>query len=228
VFRLACCGASAHQPVAALPVGAAPALAPGSVAFAYSIVLAPGTTTYSTALIPLIGVAMPLLIATRATHTDGAHVTEYLLAIFGIAAVAHVLWQMVLALLGWSEGQAYYGWFAVPWASGSTVLVFLMILSGLCRRNLTLALSIALIGLSLALRPESTLAVSAAVAAVLVVTHRLRSRRLLHAACMLAACAILAFNLAILESDAVGQALYSIEPAIKAGALGAESNSATR
>ena len=200
----------------------------GGIAFVYSIFIAPGTSTFSSALIPLIGVAIPLLIATRATWTDGAAATEYLFWIYGVAGLCHVIWQIVTNFLGWSEGLPYYGWFAVPYASASMVLVYLMILSGLRRRNLLLALSIALIALSLLLRPSSTLAVSVTAAAAVIVSYRLGMRRLLRLACVLATCAILVSNLAALESDDVAQALYSIEPLVKEDALDAESNSGTR
>lgn len=103
-----------------------------------------------------------------------------------------------------------------------------MILSGLSRRNLLFAVSVALIGLSLVLRPTSTLAFSAAVAALFVATHRLRLRRVLRVGCIVAACAILAINLAILESDAVAQTLYSFEPLIKTNVFEAQDNSITR
>jgi hypothetical protein len=200
----------------------------GSIAFAYSIFATQDLSTFSSALIPLIGIATPMLITTHATATDGVVATKYVLALFSIAGVCHVSWQMVAHLLGWSEGNVYYDWFAVPHASASILLVYLMILAGLYRRRLLLALSVALVGLSLALRPSSTLASSALVAALIIMAHRLQLRRLLRRAGLIGTCAILAANLAVLESGDLAQTFYSIEPLVKQETLDAFSNNQTR
>ncbi len=197
----------------------------GSIAFAYSIFFAPGLATYSSGLIPLIIIAIPLLIATRGTRADGAAVREYLLAIFGVAALCHVLWQVAAGWVGATEDYDY-GWVFFP--QGSIVFVYFMLLSGLFRRNLSLAFSIGLIGLNLLLRPSSTLVFTTMFAAAVIVSHRLRLQRFFRVACLLVAALIIVGNLAVLESDDVAQALYSIEPLIKQDALGANSNNQDR
>jgi hypothetical protein len=196
----------------------------GGVAFAYSIFAAPGINTYSSALIPMIGIAMPLLITPRATVTNVAAVSEYVFSFFLIAGLSHVFWQVVTNLLGWSEDTAYYGWFGVPHASTTVLLVYLMVPAGLFRRNLMLAVSVALIGLSLVIRPSSTLVFTTIFAAVFILAHRLRWRRLLRLAGISGTCAILAGNLVALESDRLAQTFYSVEPLVKQGALNAYSN----
>src|SRR5262249_2111451 len=153
---------------------------------------------------------MPLLIGGRATSTDGAAATRYLIAFFSIAAICHVFWQVVTRLLGWSEGEAYYEWFGVPAGSLSIVLVYLMLMAGLYRQKMLFALSVALVGLSLALRPTSSLAFTAIFAAVFITAHRLRVRRLLRRVAVVVVCGILAGNLAVLESSEVANAFYSI------------------
>jgi hypothetical protein len=64
-------------------------------------------------------------------------------------------------------------------------IVFFMLLSGLFRRNLLLVLAVALIGLSELLRPTSTLAFVTMFATAVIVSHRLRFRRLMGLACVL-------------------------------------------
>jgi hypothetical protein len=70
----------------------------GGFSFAHSILIAPGTATYSSALIPVILAPIPLIIPTRTTRTDGVAVTGYLsgylFRIFGVAALCHVLWDV--------------------------------------------------------------------------------------------------------------------------------------
>jgi hypothetical protein len=179
----------------------------GCAAFANSIVIAPGMNTYSSALIPLIIAAIPLVIATRATRTDGAVVTEYLFSIFGIAAFLHVLWMAV----SWVEDYAIMP----PSKAGGVVIVFFMLLCGLFRRNLLLLLSVALVGFSELLEPGSTLAFLTMFAVAVILLHRLRFRRFLRLACVVAAAGIIVANLATLESNDVAEALYSIEPSVK-------------
>jgi hypothetical protein len=190
----------------------------GGISFARSIFVDPGTSTYSSALIPLIVAAIPLLVATRTVRTDGAVVTEYLFSIFGLAALFHVLWQV--ALPGWSDN----GWFEAPSKSSGLVIVFFMLLCGLFRRNLLLVLSVALIGVSELMAPTSTLAFLMMFAAAVIVLHRLRFRRFLRLACVLVAAGILVANLAILESSVVADAFYSIEPSVKEDVGGESDN----
>jgi hypothetical protein len=65
-------------------------------------------------------------------------------------------------------------------------------------------------------------------AAAVIVSHRLRLQRFFRVACLLVAALIIVGNLAVLESDDVAQALYSIEPLIKQDALDANSNNQDR
>jgi hypothetical protein len=72
----------------------------GCASFAYSIFLKPGTTTWSSALIPLIVTAIPLLIADNAARTDSARMARYLIVLYSVAALGMVFWQAVQASLG--------------------------------------------------------------------------------------------------------------------------------
>jgi hypothetical protein len=212
------------NPSPLFPLASLSLVALGGVAYAYSIFVVPGMATYSSGLIPLIVIAMPLLIATRATRTDSVAAGKYLLAIFGVAAVCHLLWQLIGPLLGSAEKD--FGWVFVP--QGSIVLVDFVILSGLLRRRLLLFCSLGLVGLSLALRPSSELVFTTVFAAAAIVSHRLRLQRLYRAGCILTASLIFVANLAVLESGDIAQALYSVEPVVKQEALAGYSNSETR
>jgi len=187
----------------------------GCIAFANSIFVAPGTGTYSSALIPLIMAAIPLLIATHATQADGAVVTEYLFRVFGLAAFFHVLWLVAASVTDY--------WVTPPFKSLGVLIVFFMILCGLFRRNLLLVLSVALIGFSELLEPTSTVAFLTMFAVAVILLHRLRFRRFLRLACILVAAGIIVANLAVLESNDVAEAFYSIEPSVKED-LGGESD----
>jgi hypothetical protein len=209
-------------PLAALLLSVA-----GGISLAHSIFIAPGTNTYSSALIPMIVAAIPLLIATRTIRTDGATATKYVFRIFAVAALCHVLWQVGAGLVGWTEGGVYYGGVTVPYASASLVIVFFMILCGLFRRNLLLVLSVALVGVSELLRPSSTLAFLTMFAAAIILLHRLRFRRFWRLACVVVAAGVIVGNLAVLESKEVADAFYSIEPSVK-GDVGGESNNGFR
>jgi hypothetical protein len=187
----------------------------GCFSLAYSTLAAPGTNTYASALIPLLLVAMPLLIGKNAAAADSTEVARYLFAIFSIGALVYVAWQGVGRFLGWDEGIDYYGWMEFPWLTGTTPLVFLMLLSGLLRRPLLLLSSVGLVALSLMLRPTSTLAFGAGFALAFVFCYRLRLAWLLRYACAVGTAAILLANIAVLESGDLAAALYSVEPGVK-------------
>lgn len=197
----------------------------GAFSFLYSILVAPGTSTYSSALIPLIVVALPLLIASHGTRIDGGAVTEYLFKLFGLASLVHVLLQLADFALGLIEAGSYM---EQRYFMAAMVLVNFMILCGLFLRNLLLVLSIALIGLSLVIRPSSMLAFSAMFAAGIIILHRLRCRRFLRFACVFLAGAIILGNLAMLRSEEVADAVASLEPLVKKDALGSNSNNVFR
>jgi hypothetical protein len=103
-----------------------------------------------------------------------------------------------------------------------------MILSGLFRRNLLLALSIAIIGFSLFQRASSTLGFSTIFATAVIVLYRLRYRRLFRLVCAFAVGMMILGQLAILESEDVAQAVFSIEPLVKEDALDSHSNNEFR
>jgi hypothetical protein len=200
----------------------------GCLSLFYSTFLEPGTTTYSSALIPLIITTMPLLIATGAARTNSEMATRYLVGIFTTAAFFHVFWQALANLLGWEELETYYGWLLAPLINGTIVLVFVLILSGLFRRNRLFFLSLALIGLDEVLRPTSTLAFGTLFAIAVIALHRLGLHRGLRRSCMLLVITILVTNLAILESEDFADAIYSIEPLIKQDTLDGSSNNEFR
>ncbi|MBV9247852.1 MAG: hypothetical protein JO227_01205, partial [Acetobacteraceae bacterium] len=200
----------------------------GGISLAYSTFVSPGTSTYSSALIPLVIVAMPLLIANATARTDGPHVARYLIALCCVAAVCHVMWQVIAHVLGWEDGETYYGWLQGRGHEGTLMIVNLMVLAGLFRRRALLALSILLGGLSLLLRPTSTLVFASAFAAGVITLDRLRLRKFVRLACMVLALTVVAENLAVLESESLTNALYSIEPLVKERALDADDNNEFR
>jgi hypothetical protein len=111
---------------------------------------------------------------------------------------------------------------------GAFVIVYMMILCGLFRRTNLLVLSISLVFLSLLLRPSSTLAFTAAFAIGVITLHRLRLRSLVRCTCMVMVLAILAENMAVVESKSFADAIYAIEPLIKEQTLAAEDNNRFR
>jgi len=139
-----------------------------------------------------------------------------------------VSWQAVGRLLGWDELVDYYGWAEFPWHTGTASIVYLMLLSGLLRRHLLLCGSIGLLGLSLFLRPSSTLAFCALVALGFVGAYRLGAKKFLRRGGIVAAAAILLANLAILESADVAASLYAVEPGVKEEALHGTDNNLFR
>jgi hypothetical protein len=104
---------------------------------------------------------------------------------------------------------------------------FFMLLCGLFRRNLLLLLSVALIGFTELLRPSSALAFVTIFTAAVIMLYRLRFRRFLRLAYVLIAVGIIVANLAVLESNDVAEAFYSIEPSVKED-VGGESNNGFR
>ncbi len=211
--------ASPLFPLAALALSAA-----GVFSFSYSIAVEPGTTTAASGLIPLILTALPLVIPTQATRADGAAVTEYLFRIIGIAALFHVLWFVVDYALGLNEAApGSYSGIAPAFAP-----VCFMILCGLFRRKALFVLSVALIGLSLALRPSSTTGFIALFAIAAIVLYRPHYRPLFRVACVSVAGMIILGNLAVFISEDVAEGLYSIEPLMKEDALASKSNNGFR
>jgi hypothetical protein len=206
-------------PLAALALSVA-----GVFSFTYSIAVEPGTTTYSSALIPLILLALPLVIRTLATQADGATVAKYLFRIIGISAIFHVLWYLVDYASGISEADpGSYTGIAPAFAP-----VCLMILSGLFRRKILLAISVGLIGLSLVLRPSSTTGFIAIFATAVIVLYRLNYWRLVQVGYVFIVGMIILGNLAAFISEDVAERLYSIDPLMKEDLLDATSNSKFR
>jgi hypothetical protein len=206
-------------PLAALALSVA-----GVFSFIYSIAVEPGTTTYASALIPLIIIALPLVIPTRATITDAETAIKYLIHICGLASLFHVLWLVVNYATGMTEADPN-NYNTIAFVSAPFGF---MILSGLFRRNLLLASSIALIGASIIIRPSSTWGFTALFAAVVVVLYRLHYWRLVRITCVLAIGMLVVLNFAVFMSEDIAQALYSIEPLMKEDVLDAKSNNAFR
>ena len=117
-----------------------------------------------------------------------------------------------------------YGLAKIPSFSGSLAIVYLLVLSGLFRQNLLFALSLAQIGISLVLRPTSILVFSTTLAIGLILAHRLSFHRSFRLTCVLLTAAVIAGNLAILQSDGLAKAFYSIEPSVKEDLLEGHSN----
>jgi hypothetical protein len=210
---------SPRFPLAALMLSVA-----GAASFIYSIAVEPGRTTYASALIPLFVTALPLVIPNRATQADSVAVEVYLFRITGIAAIFFVLWHVLDYAGGTTEsdpdtystvGQAY-----PP--------VCFMILCGLFRRKIMLALSVGLVGLSLILRPSSTTGFIAIFAITVIVLHQLRFLHLFRAICVSIVGMLILQSLVIFFSAEATEALYSIEPLMKENALKAGSNNEFR
>jgi hypothetical protein len=213
-----------------LPLASLLLAALGTISLVYSTFVAPGTTTYSSALIPLIITAMPLLIGHDATQVRSDAVIQYLVAVTCLGALCHVLWQVVSIELGWIESGTFLrtstssAWLQAPGHTSTIPIVYLMVLSGLLRRSTLLTLAVVLLSLSVMLRPTSTGVFTALFASGVIILHRLRLRRLLRVFCIVLAVGIVIENLAVLESRSFAEALYSIEPMVKEETFEAQDN----
>jgi hypothetical protein len=213
------------NPSPLFPLSALALSVAGVASFTYSIAVAPGTTTYASALIPLLVAALPLVIPTRATHADAVATTEYLFRITVIAAIFHVLWFLVDYASGLTDADP--GSYQSHTFIAVSPVCF-MILSGLFRRNVLLVISVGLIVLSVLLRPSSTTLFVTIFATAVIVFYRLQCRRLIRVTCVFLGAAIIVGNLAIFFSGDVAEALYSIEPLVKEDTLESQSNNAFR
>lgn len=206
-------------PLAALTLSIA-----GVYSFIYSIVIKPGMTTHASALIPLIIIALPLAIPTRATRADGAAVTKYFFRFTGLAAIFYVLWFAVDYGFGLDEGDpGSYTDVGFAYAP-----VCFMILCGLFRKKALLTLAVALVALSLIMRISSTTGFIALFAIIVIAVYQLNYRRLVRIACIWTAGAIMIANFALFMNKDLEDELYSIEPLMKQDVLEGDSNNQFR
>src|SRR6185437_11679438 len=114
----------------------------------YSLLLRPGTTTYASALVPMLLCSLPLFIPSARWIDLRADKTVELLRLFALTATLHLAWQLLEAA----------GMPLVPSHERTFIILFLMIVSSYGGMWRWFAVSLLLVTLSLALRPSSTLA----------------------------------------------------------------------
>lgn len=190
----------------------------GVFSFTRSVLIPNDVTTYSSALIPLLVVAAPMLIPRDDIRFDAGAAFLYLERIIGLAAVSHVLWQVAGALdpdISPSHERTF-------------LLVFFLVLAGLRRKAVAFSLALALILASLALRPSSTLAFASTLAILGILAFRGQRLRLLRRICHLTIVFLILGNLAMFGSAEVAEAIFSVEPYVKEDVLDSQSNNAFR
>lgn len=190
----------------------------GVFSFTRSILVPNNVTTYSSALIPLLVVAAPMLIPRADIRLDAGAAILYLERILGLAAVFHVLWQ-IAGVLDFDLAPSHERTF---------LLVFFLVLVGMRRKAVASSLALALILASLALRPSSTLAFASTLAILGILAFRWRRLRLLRGICHLTIVFLILGNLAMFGSAEVADAIFSVEPYMKEDVLDSQSNNAFR
>jgi hypothetical protein len=190
----------------------------GVFSFTRSVLVPNNVTTYSSALIPLLVIAAPMLIPRADIRLDAGAALLYLERILGLAAFCHVLWQVAGALYPDVS----------PSHERTFILVFFFVLAGLRRKAFAFSAALALILASLALRPSSTLAFASTLAILGILAFRMRRLRLLRGICHLTIVFLIVGNLAMFGSAEVAEAIFSVEPYMKEDVLDSQSNNAFR
>ena len=139
----------------------------GCVTLAHARSLSPPVTTYSSALIPLMICALPMMMSSTDLWLDCRSVLRYLLFVFCLASFCHLAWQ-----LGHLAGIEAY-----PSLEQTFTFCFAMLLSGVTGRKLILAVVTLGTIASLALRPTSTLFVGAALSWGVIIAYRFGMRQ---------------------------------------------------
>ncbi len=190
----------------------------GVASLAHVWIVNPDITTYSSALIPLLICALPILVSSDDVTIDHDTMLKFILFLLCLASFFHFFWQILEA----------GGIPVTPGHEQTFVFCFLVLLSGFLRRKTTLALTLLAIGVSLALRPTSTLLGCTMLSLGAILADRLGFRRSLRASMYLTIVLLLLGNLVLMESVSFADAIYSIEPYFKQGVLEAHSNNEFR
>jgi hypothetical protein len=197
----------------------------GAVSFA-STFAAAGGNTYSSALIPLIVVAVPMFVPALDSKVDAARIVIFLVCVFATAATLHVFWQLVGSGLALSESNrtGSVSAFGPRYAVSANVIVYLALVAGIFHRTSLLGLALFLAVVSLLIRPSSTLGFTIVFAVTAIAAHRIGLRWVFRIVNCLAIGGILVANLAILGSRDIAEAVYSIEPYMKSDVLHSSTN----
>src|SRR6185437_12039849 len=139
----------------------------GVFSFTRSVLVPNNVTTYSSALIPLLVIAAPMLIPRADIRLDAGAALLYLERILGLAAFCHVLWQVAGALYPDVS----------PSHERTFILVFFFVLAGLRRKSFAFSAALALILASFALRASSTLSFACTIAFLPIFAFRMRGWR---------------------------------------------------
>jgi hypothetical protein len=186
----------------------------GCVALMTGRAVSPQVTTYSSALIPLMLCALPIMISPTDIWLDCPTICRFMLFVLCLASFGHLAWQFSHLL----------GVPVFPSLEQTFTFCFAMLLTGFAgRKRLLAAITLGAVA-SLALRPTSTLFISTAFSLGAILVYRLRARRFLRFAMTLTIAIILLANLGILASADFAELIYSAEPHIKQTVLAAQTN----
>ncbi len=184
------------------------------VALVHARSISPPVTTYSSALIPLMICALPVLVSSTDIQLDCRIVSRFLLFIFCLASFCHLAWQL----------SRLVGIEVYPSLEQTFTFCFAMLLTGFSGRKFLLTLLMLGAFASIALRPTSTLFVGAVLSLGAVVAHRLGIRRSLRLSMISSIVMMLLANFGILASANVANVVYAAEPYVKQSVLDAQTD----
>ena len=186
----------------------------GCIALIHARSLSPPPTTYSSALIPLLICALPVMVERTDIWLDCRAITKFLLFAFVLTSFCHLAWQF----------SSLAGVEVYPSLEQTFTFCFVIVLTGLAGREIMLMLVCLGVISSLAIRPTSTLFVGATVSLAFVVAYRFRMRRSLRFVMISMVALMLLVNLGILSSAGIADAVYSAEPYLKQSVLNAQTD----
>ena len=188
------------------------------VALIHARSMSPMVTTYSSALIPFIICALPMMISTTDFWLDCRTISKFLLFVFCLTSFSHLAWQF----------SSLMGVTVYPSLEQTFTFCFAMLLAGFARRYVLLTLVTVGAIASLALRPTSTLFIGIALAMAAIVAYRMGSRRLLRFSMISSIILMLLANLGILASADFARLVYSSEPYVKQSVLNSRTDNEFR
>ena len=186
----------------------------GCVALIHARSITPPITTYSSALIPLMICALPMMVPTTDVWLDCRIISKFLSFVFCLASFCHLAWQFVHL-----AGIDVY-----PSLEQTFTFCFAMLLCGFTGRKTLLGFVTLGAIASLALRPTSTFFIGVVLSSCVIIAYWLGIRRSLRYSMISSIVLMLVANLGVLASADFAEVLYSSEPYVKQSVLNAQTD----